>query len=297
MIKKVTVSVPGCVGNMGSGFDCMGLSLKLFNRFTFERSDSFSISVSSERIESNRRNMCFRSFKKTCNILGVNVPAVSIKIDVSIPPGAGLGSSGTAIVAGIVGAFVFSGQRIEPSAVLRIGKDFEGHLDNLAASFLGGLVVVAQHNGEPIWKQFSIPSGTSAVFFVPKEPFPTRKARSVLPEKVYLSDAVFNLSRACFVPVSLREKNKELFSVALCDRLHQPYRKSLYPHFEILYKAAMNAGAAGCCISGAGPSVVAFCFEGTDELIKQWTYTVRKHNLIGSIRIIKPGGKTTWKVC
>ncbi|MCM8763980.1 MAG: homoserine kinase [Candidatus Omnitrophica bacterium] len=294
--RKVAVSVPGCIGNIGSGFDCMGLSVNLFNRFTFEVSDGFSISVSGPGIETSTKNLCFRSFKKACDMLGVEIGGIKIKIVASIPPGVGLGSSGTAVLSGIVAAFILSTHKIEPSTILKIGKDLEGHLDNLAASLLGGLVVVAEQAGEPVWKRFSISSRISAVFFISNEPFPTREARSILPRKVNLSDAVFNLSRACLLPFSFMEKDEKLLAVAIHDKLHQPYRKHLYPHFEILYKAAMDAGAAGCCISGSGPSVVAFCFKSPDKILNSWLQTARQRKLNGTIKKIRLGGKTTWKV-
>ncbi|MCM8822258.1 MAG: homoserine kinase [Candidatus Omnitrophica bacterium] len=294
--KKLTISVPGCIGNVGSGFDCMGLSINLFNRFTFESSDSFFISASHSRIETGEKNLCLRAFKKTCETLGIQSGGVKITIDASIPPGVGLGSSGTAVLSGIMAAFILTGHKIEPSEILKIGKCLEGHLDNIAASLLGGLVVVAEQDGEPVWKRFSVPSKISAVFFISNEPFSTRRARSILPEKVYLSDAVFNLSRICLLPFSFAEKDEKLLTVAIRDKIHQPYRGRLYPHFEILYDAAMDAGAAGCCLSGAGPSVVAFCFKNPDKILKSWIQTTKQKKLNGTIKKIRLGGKTIWKI-
>lgn len=295
--KKIIISVPGCIGNIGSGFDCMGMSLRIFNRFTFELSDSFYITTSASGIETDKKNLCFQSFDKTCQFFGEKTPSVRIKIEVSIPPGAGLGSSSTAIIAGIVAAFVFTNRNIEPSIVFKLGKEFEDHLDNIAASFLGGLVVVAEHNSKIVWKKFRIPSDLNAIFFISNEPFLTKKARNILPEKIPLQDAVFNLPRVCFLPVALKEKNKDLLAVATCDKLHQPYRNSLYPHFEVLYESAMEAGAAGCCLSGAGPSVVSFSFECSDKIIKKWQHVIKEKNLNGKIKVIKLGGRTKWKVC
>lgn len=292
--KKIVISVPGCIGNIGSGFDCMGMSLKIFNRFIFEFSDSFSIITPSSQIETSKKNLCFQSFAKTYKFFGEKPPSVKIKIEASVPPGAGLGSSSTAIIAGIVAALVFTNRDIEPSIVFKLGKEFEGHLDNIAASFLGGLVVVAEQNDKIVWKRFRIPSDLNAIFFISNEPFSTRKARNILPERVPLKDAVFNLPRVCFLPVALKEKNKDLLTVAICDKLHQPYRKALYPHFEILYNAAMEV-AAGCCLSGAGPSVVAFSFGNSDKIVKKWQDIVKEKKLNGKIKVIKLGGRTKWK--
>ncbi|MCM8825538.1 MAG: homoserine kinase, partial [Candidatus Omnitrophica bacterium] len=108
MTKKLTVSVPGCIGNVGSGFDCMGLSINLFNKFTFESSDSFFISASHSRIETDEKNLCLQAFKKTCETLGIQSGGVKITIDASIPPGVGLGSSGTAVLSGIMAAFILT---------------------------------------------------------------------------------------------------------------------------------------------------------------------------------------------
>ncbi|HOJ31189.1 MAG TPA: homoserine kinase [bacterium] len=295
-IKKISISVPGCIGNVGSGFDCMGISIKLFNKFIFERSEKFSISVSSSDVDSTRNNLCYKSFEKVCRAFRKKVPVVKLNIDNKIPAGKGLGSSGTAVLAGIIAGLIFSGEKVTLRKVLKAGKEIEKHLDDIAASFLGGLVVVAEHNGEIVCKQFEIPSDISAVFFITEKAFPTDTARKILPEKVPLSDAIFNVSRSALVPVAFSEKNSELLGIALQDRLHQIYRKKVYPHFKILYDSAMRSGAAGCCLSGAGPSVVAFCFGDTEKLVKDWTEVVRKNKIAGQIRILEPGGQTTWGI-
>lgn len=296
MIRKLEISVPGCIGNLGSGFDCMGLSIRWFNKFIFEPSDVLSISVSTAGIEKGQKNLCFQAFKKTCRFLGSSLPQVKIKIDAGIPPGAGIGSSGTAIIAGVLAAFIFLGYKLEVQKIFHIAKNIEGHLDNIAASFLGGLVVIASQNGDALWKRFSVPSETRAIFFIPDRPFYTKQARKVLPDKIPLQDAVFNLSRACLVPFSFIEKNKKILSAALDDKLHQPYRKVLYPHFDILYYSAMESGAAGCCLSGAGPSVVAFCFDNPDKIVRRWLDVIGKEKINGEIKKVKIGGKTTWKI-
>ncbi|MCM8758285.1 MAG: homoserine kinase [Candidatus Omnitrophica bacterium] len=296
MIKKLEISVPGCIGNLGSGFDCIGLSIRWFNRFIFEPSEDLSIYVTASGIETGQENLCFQAFEKTCKFVGACIPNVKITIDAKIPPGAGLGSSGTAIIAGVLAAFLFSGYKVEVQKIFQIANQLEGHLDNIAASYLGGLVIVALKNGKAIWKKVPVRRKTTAVFFIPDKPFSTKQARDLLPDKVPLKDAVFNLSRACFVPFSFIEGNKEFLAVALEDRLHQPYRKIIYPHYDILYRAALDSGAAGCCLSGAGPSVVAFCFDEPDRIVKKWTDVADKEKIEGKIKKVKPGGKTTWKV-
>ncbi|MGC8805128.1 MAG: homoserine kinase [Candidatus Ratteibacteria bacterium] len=295
-INKVIISVPGCIGNVGSGFDCMGISIKLFNKFTFERSEHFSISVSSPDVDSSKNNLCYKSFEKVCKFLGKDAPDVNLSIDSEIPVGKGLGSSGTAVLAGIIAGLIFSGEKVILNSVLKAGKKIEKHLDDIAASFLGGLVVVAENNGEIVCKQFDIPSGISAVFFITEYAFSTKQARKILPDTVSMSDAIFNLSRTCLIPVAFIEKDKKLLSIATQDKLHQIYREKIYPHFRILYDSAMQCGAAGCCLSGAGPSVVAFCFDDTEKLVKKWTEVSKKFRIAGEIRIIEPGGKTTWNL-
>ncbi len=296
MIKKIKISVPGCIGNVGSGFDCIGISVNLFNDFIFERSKYFSVSVSDPEIEKDERNLCLKVFRKTCMTLGENAPFVHISIRSSIPAGRGLGSSGTAVLAGAIAGFVFSNKRIEPAEILKIGKEFEGHLDDLAASLLGGLVIVAESSGRPVWKKIDIPEETKGVFFVSENPFRTEKARGVLPEKISLQDAVYNIPRACFLLAGFLEKNKELLCIGTDDRLHQVYRKKLYPHFEPLYESAIKAGAAGCCLSGAGPSVVAFCFSNPEKIVRAWEELIKTEKVKGHIRIFSLGGKTRWRI-
>jgi len=296
MIKKITVSVPGCIGNLGSGFDCIGMSIELFNIFTFELSEKFSITVADPDIDSTEENLCFKTFENVCKLFNKKTPVIRIEIKSNIPVGRGLGSSGTAVLSGIIAGLCFSGRNIEPSEILKIGRQFEGHLDDIAPSLLGGLVIIAEDNDKLIWKQFEIPDGIYSVFFISEQKFSTKKAREILPRKVPLSDAVFNLSRACLLPFAFFEKDSNLLRIALQDRLHQIYRKKFYPHFDILYDSAIQSGAAGCCLSGAGPSVVAFSFGEPNNIVKRWTHVIKEMGIKGEIKVMKPGGKTTWKL-
>jgi len=296
MIKKIKISVPGCIGNIGSGFDCMGLSIRLFNDFIFEKSKDFSVSVTDPDIEGDDKNLCLKVFIESCRILNKDVPPVHIDIKNNIPVGRGLGSSGTAVLAGVIAGFIFSNKKIEPVQVLRIGKTFEGHLDDLAPSLLGGLVIIAENNGMPIWKKMEIPEEIKGVFFISEKPFKTKKAREILPEKVSLQDAVYNISRVCFIPSGFLEKNRKLLIVGTDDRLHQIYRKKLYAHFDPLYRVAISVGAAGCCLSGAGPSVVAFCFDDHKKIVNAWAKLIKTENIKGYIRVISLGGKARWKI-
>lgn len=296
MIKKIEISIPGCIGNVGSGFDCIGISINLFNNFVFEKSREFSISVSDPGIGKDDKNLCLKVFKKTCKSFGKNVPFVHISIKNNIPVARGLGSSGTAVLAGVIAGFIFSDIEIEPERILKIGKDFEGHLDDLAPSLLGGLVIVAETEKKLVWEKIQIPEETKGVFFISEKLYRTEKAREILPEKVSLKDAVYNISRACLIPIGFMEKNKELLQIATDDRLHQIYRKKIYPHFEPLYEAAISADAAGCCLSGAGPSVVAFCFDNPEKIVNSWERLIKAEKIKGYIKVINLGGKTRWKI-
>ncbi|HPP66499.1 MAG TPA: homoserine kinase [bacterium] len=294
MINKIKISVPACIGNIGSGFDCIGVSVKLFNEFIFEKCGGDFLPASEPMIGKDDKNLCVRVFQETCSIYGAKPPFFRVRIKNNIPPGKGLGSSGTEVIAGAIAGMLVSNIIIEPMEILRIGKKFEGHLDDIAASLFGGLVIVGQDNGQPVWKKIDIPENINAVFFISEKPYETKKARNILPRQVSLSDAVYNISRACFLQYGFLEKNKEFLRIGTQDRLHQIYRKKLYPHFEPLYKSALKTGAAGCCLSGAGPSVVAFCFGNSSGIVHGWEQLIKNKRMKGEIKIFTLGGETIW---
>lgn len=270
---SVTVRVPATTANLGPGFDCLGLALDLWNETTISLRDSgVQVEVlgeGAERLPQNEHNLVVQAVKSVYAATGASLPAgLHVRCLNHIPTGSGLGSSAAATLAGLVGANVLLKNPLDADELLRLGAGMEGHLDNLAAAYYGGLVLVAppgQDGGEAVVRRVDVPSMQVAVA-VPEVRITTDEARRALPGQVPLADVVFNLGRALLVVEAFRHGDLDLLGKVMEDRLHQPYRLGLIPGAEAALRAAHAAGANAAALSGAGPGVVAFCREQAQEI-------------------------------
>lgn len=211
---------------------------------------------------------------------------LDLRVRNNIPLKRGLGSSAAAAVAGVALAHLVAGRRFEVLELLRLAAAIEGHPDNAAAAVLGGVVLTFEADGYPQAVSLPVPRNLGVVVFVPDRAVPTEEARRVLPQAVPLADAVFNLSRPALWVVALLANRLDLLRVATEDRLHQPARQGLIPELVPLARAALEAGALGACLSGAGPSVIAFIDTRTDaseKVAAAWAELARRLDFSGQI--------------
>jgi homoserine kinase len=269
----VTVRVPATTANLGPGFDCLGLALDMWNETTISlRNSEVQVEVLGEgagRLPKNEHNLVVQAVKRVYSAVQIPLPAgLHVRCLNRIPTGSGLGSSAAATLAGLVGANGLLGNPLDAGELLRLGASMEGHLDNLAAAYHGGLVLVAppgQGRGEAVIRRVDV-SRVQVALAVPDVRITTREARQALPDQVTMADAAFNLGRALLVVEALRHGDLELLGEVMQDRLHQPYRLGLIPGAEAALRAARAAGASAAALSGAGPGVVAFCQEHAQEI-------------------------------
>ncbi len=267
-IPSCRVRVPATTANIGPGFDCLGLALDLWNevRFSLE-GDGVVVTVDGPDpagLPRNERNLVARAFLRFCEEAGAAAPAgLRIHCDIRVPMSSGLGSSSTAIVAGLLGANALMSRPIERDRILELAAAMEGHPDNVAAALLGGLTIVVQRGDRLLTKKILVPE-VHVALAVPDLPFSTRTARAGLPAEVPMADAVFNLQRTPLVVEALRTGDYDLLSQVMDDRLHQAARLKLIPGGRTAWVAAQNAGAAAVAISGSGPSLIAFVSLATD---------------------------------
>jgi homoserine kinase len=176
-----------------------------------------------------------------------------------------MGSSAAAIVGGLVGANELcrlarpGGRPLKTDQLLAMATEMEGHPDNVAPALLGGFTIsVIGEDGAVRVLQPRVRRDLICIFCVPEATLPTTRARRALPRSYRRSDVVFSLSRAAMLTALLQGGGTALLKVAMEDRLHQPYRAKLVPGMEEAVAAAVNAGALGACLSGSGPTVLAF---------------------------------------
>jgi homoserine kinase len=241
------VRVPASSANLGPGFDCMAAALSLHLELEVLETGRFAVE-SDLPVAKGRENLCVRAFERLHSAEGF-----TFKIRSQIPLVGGLGSSAAAIVAGLMAAdhlFELDADVLAHACVV------EGHPDNVAAALLGGFVVCA--DGEAT--RFDPPTGLEALAVVPDRPVRTSAARSLLPEQVPLADAVFKVAHGALLTLGLLKGDWDLLARGLHDRLHEQRRSELFPRSYELASRARAMGALGATISGAGPTVLVWCF-------------------------------------
>ena len=247
MNRRRLVRVPASTANLGPGFDAFAAAVALHLELEVEESGEFAVETDLP-VPADASNLCVRAFAR------LHPPDdFRFRIRSEIPLSGGLGSSGAAIVAGLTAA----DHLFELDAdLLALATEVEGHPDNVAASLSGGFVVCADGRAD----RFDPPAGLEAVAVVPEEAVVTSEARAALPMQVPLADAVFNTAHGALLMLGLLRGDWDLVSRGLADRLHQSYRAHLYPRSAALVERAPALGALGATISGAGPTVLVWCF-------------------------------------
>ena len=257
---RVHVQIPASSANLGPGFDALGLALGLYNEIEAAESDRITLAVEGEgadRLAVNERNVIVRAVRMAYESAGRPFRGCGVTCVNRIPLARGLGSSAAAWVGGLLAGNTLLGSPLDPDTLLALAARAEGHPDNVAAALLGGLTVA--YGGPTGARALSlpVPPGLRWVVLVPDVSMATAEARAVLPQSVRRADAVFNVQRVALLLASLQTGRADLLPSALEDRLHEPYRLRLFPWMADVSAAARAAGALGCVLSGAGPSLLA----------------------------------------
>jgi homoserine kinase len=266
---RVTVRVPATSANIGPGFDVLGLALSLHNVVTAEESDGVTVAIEGEgagSLPTGAHNVVARGVRQAFEASGRPFRGVALRCVNRIPPSRGLGSSAAAWVAGLVAGNALAGGGLPCDALLDAAARAEGHPDNVAAALLGGLTVSCASGDRITAISLPVPTALGWVVLGPEAQGSTREARAVLPPAVPRADAVFNLQRVSLLLAALGAGRLDLLPTALDDRLHQPARWRLFPWLPAAVAAARAAGALGCVLSGAGPSLLA-AVEGSGESV------------------------------
>lgn len=273
----VHVSVPASSANLGPGFDCMAAALDLRLELEVESGRSFAVEHDLP-FPRDRDNAIVQAFERLR-------PADDVRFVVrsDVPAAGGMGSSATAIVAGLAAAAALDGGEVTPEALLPLAVDIEGHPDNVAAALHGGVVIC---DGAAVVR-VAPPAGLEAVLVVPHDSVRTATARAVLPPAVPLGEASANVAWAATLAVGLERGDLALVSRSLRDTLHQPHRAALFPRSAALLHSAESLGALGATVSGAGPAVLLWTTEDAasgvaeraGELADDWA-TVRRTRFV-----------------
>lgn len=257
---QFTVKAPASSANLGPGFDAIGIALDLWNVIAIDTDGppgEVLTTGSEAALLEGRNNLTLSSMESLAKEFDRELPAFQLIAETNIPVARGLGSSAAALVAGLVAANHLLDLGLSRDELFARAWEIEGHGDNVGAAMHGGAVlsVPGIHHIVELWKDGD--PGLSAVVFIPEATGATWAARAALPSHVPHADATFNLARAAGLALGLQRGDHELIAAGMYDRLHEPYRARLFPHLDEMKHVAIEAGAVGAALSGAGPTVIA----------------------------------------
>ena len=292
----VRVRAPATTANMGPGFDCLGMALDLWNTMDVFPNASARESEPTVRImgeglgelSEDETNLVYRSMAFLFHEADREMPPFRLVCRNEIPLARGLGSSAAAIAGGLVAANIMCSRMFGANELLEMAATIEGHPDNVAAAVLGGLQLVVAEEHQLYSAPIALPPELHAVLFIPDYRIATADARAALPESVPLSDAVRNVGRAALLVAGMATNHPEYFSLATEDRLHQPYRMSLFPPMKLLFQAARDAGALGVFLSGSGSTVLALTKGREMTVAYEMAEAARQANVEGKLQVVQP---------
>lgn len=292
--RRRIVRVPASSANLGPGYDVFGAAVALELELDVIETGEYSFDPGGLDVPTDRSNLLVRSFERLHPADGI-----SFSMKTEIPLGRGLGSSAAAIVAGLLAADHLYELGNSREAIFAHACEIEGHPDNVGAALFGGFVVCAPSGAParesapdpievslgtapassiPLPAMLAPPDGVEAILVIPDEEVSTEAARAAMPAELPVADAVHNVAAASHLVLGIERSDLTLIERGLSDRMHQPWRRSLYPHSLEIVDAARGLGAIGATISGAGPTVLIWSFwqsgprvlKGLEERCNGW---------------------------
>lgn len=283
MEQIIRVRVPATSANLGPGFDALGIALQLYSFVSVETSPDGEnqIIMQGEGSEYGNiaieDNIAWQAIQQLARRLESTFPPLRLTLQNSIPLARGLGSSAAARVGALAAANLWleraGKMHLNRQQLLELATELEGHPDNVAPALLGGMTASVCHDGKVLSSTVMAKSWPRFMVFIPDTELETKAARDVLPQQVSRQDAVYNVSRLGLLVAALGsgvwQENPQLLKIALQDKLHQPYRAPLMPAFDAVMDAALENGALGVTLSGAGPSILIWLAAGAESTFRE----------------------------
>ena len=266
--------VPATSANLGCAFDCAGLALRLHLQALFIPTELSGLTIehkggTPDGFPLDSSNLVLKALSLVAEKLGKPSPSGHVVVESQIPVGVGLGSSAAAVIAGLLLGSRYAGQEVPAEQLLRWAEEMEGHIDNAAAAYYGGLVFALCNNVERIvTAKAAFPEGIRLVVVSPSIAVPTHEARKVLPVSYDRADVLHTLQRTALLAATCFSGKFELFPELFDDKLHHPYRQKLVPGIERCLRLR-RPGLLGVAISGSGSSVIAFAHSGEVEIAQE----------------------------
>ena len=293
-MTTVEVRAPATTANLGPGYDCLGMALDIWNRLTVSTLPAGStptVQVNGEgegELAGDTDNLIYRAMAFLYDEADTPIPPLELVCQNGIPLSRGLGSSAAAIAGGLVAANALLGEPFSANDLLEMAATIEGHPDNVAAAVHGGLRLVVLEDNQIYTAPIRIPADLQAVLFIPENRIATVDARRVLPAEISVADAVYNMSRVALLVAAMEGNRPEYLKIATQDRLHQPYRETIFPPMKVIFAAARDAGALGVFLSGSGSAIMALTQERAMTVAYEMFDAARLCGVDGRVEVTSP---------
>jgi homoserine kinase len=260
-IQSVTIRVPASTSNLGPGFDCLGVALRIYNSITTRRAKDRQLQ---EEIVAEAADLFFKRTKRQRF-------AFACSADEKIPRCRGLGSSATIRLGVLHGLNRLGGRPLDRLSIFELCAELEGHPDNAAPASFGGFTVARGENAQ----RFEVASRLKFVLLIPDFEIRTTAARKILPAKISRTAAVRSTGNACAITAAFASRNYENLRGAFVDHLHQPFRTKLIPFLPRVIAASEKAGALGAFLSGSGSTVCAVTLKNARKVANAMQFAAR----------------------
>jgi homoserine kinase len=253
-MDKVIIRVPASTSNLGPGFDCLGVALRIYNSVTVVRGN--------EQVSSGIVDEAARLFFKHSRVPRFSF---SCAIKAIVPRSRGLGSSVTVRLGVLHALNELCGRPLERLSIFQLCAQLEGHPDNAAPASFGGFTV-AHRGARPTFQRFKVSPRLYFVLLIPEIEVATERARKVLPAKISHAGAAESCAKACTITAAFASRNYQNLRGAFVDQFHQPFRQKLVPFLPRVIAAAEKAGALGAFLSGSGSTICAITLQDRHKI-------------------------------
>lgn len=292
-MSMFTLSIPASSANIGPCFDSAGLALNRYLTLDVVEHDQWEFKQRSHLLPSftnYEEHFIYQITERVAKRHDQSIPPCKVTIDSEIPLTRGLGSSASAVMAGIELANQLCDLSLTPGEKLQYGTEIEGHPDNIAAALFGGFIVTAKPLGQKV-EYFRLPTlELGVVVYIPDVELKTEAARKVLPENFTRNEAANASGISNLMIASLLSGDYETAGNMMeQDLFHEPYRAELIPHYQDIKRTAKQCGAYGTVISGAGPTMISFVQKGQGDAISKQMNTMFPDYQVASLQIDQNG--------
>jgi len=274
--KPLHLRLPATSANLGPGFDALGLAMALYLTIDATTAEDFHIHATGRNADlcaNLENNLILTTYMDVLAVRGILAPGLHLQLHNEIPLGMGCGSSASALLAGILLANHFGNLNWTPRQILEEACRREGHPDNVAACYLGGMTVSSVTKTGSITATCGENLKWNLLLALPPASLSTKKARALLPAHYSREDAVANIQATALLVAAFAQGRGDLLRTAMRDRLHQPYRAKACPLLSLLLPLTGDTAILGVALSGAGPSVLLIAEDPApstlDEVIRQ----------------------------